>query len=743
MKPRRHPLATCGRILLAPLFPMILAGLHAEPQVTLSKTPADGSANAPVAAGVPVTVSFPGGSPGQDLPGSFAGLSYETFNLLPGTNGVRYFRPDNKPLLELFATLGIRNLRVGGNTGDRDFKAAPSETDIENLFEFAKLAGVKVIYCLRLLHADPAEQARIAKSIALKYPDQLGCFSIGQEPSAYPVEQVDSRRGDERMGAEHEHYPYAAYATNWKQASLEIRKAVPNAGFAGPGVHRNTEWPRNFLADFGKDGGVSLLTSHLYPGGPGGKVTNAVEGRDRMLSGEFEKSYLDLASLIPVAASNNIPFRLEEVNNYFNGGAANVSDTFAASLWGLDFLWWWAAHGAEGVNFHTGNSVAAGSVLTSCRYSAFYSLPGGVQVQPLGYGIKAFQLGARGRIVPVKISSARPVGLSAYATLDSNTLTVTLINREHGPAAAPLNVTLNVPNAAADADMIALTAPGGDVASKEGITIGGSPIASDGSWKGSWTQLKSTGKGRYDIRLPSVGAFILRVPVSAARPAATRPPPPPRTAEDAVTPKADPSHLSKHAGILAKIGQSGGQAGLVLIGDSITDFWPSKGTDSYAGLLPWKPLNLGFSGESTEQVLWRLQNGELDGYKARVVMILIGTNNLGHFLDEKPEWVAAGIGKIVATVREKQPDARILLLGILPRGATIGDPMRLRVAEVNKLLAPLADDGKVRFLDIGEKYLDPSGNIPKNLMPDFLHPNAEGYRVWFEAVKPTLDGWMS
>ena len=212
-----------------------------------------------------------------------------------------------------------------------------------------------------------------------------------------------------------------------------------------------------------------------------------------------------------------------------------------------------------------------------------------------------------------------------------------------------------------------------------------------------------------------------------------------RTSESAVT----PVEKCRHSDFMREIKAGNGEFGFVLLGDSITDWWPKRnGPDTYAQFAPWKPLDLGVSGETTEEVLWRIMNGELDGYHAKVVMIMIGTNNLGHYGDERPEWVAAGIKKIIETVRAKQPQAKILLLAIFPRSATAQDAIRLKVDATNKLLPALADDKTVFFLDIGPKFLDPQGNLPKMLMPDLLHPNADGYRVWINAVKSKLEELM-
>lgn len=213
----------------------------------------------------------------------------------------------------------------------------------------------------------------------------------------------------------------------------------------------------------------------------------------------------------------------------------------------------------------------------------------------------------------------------------------------------------------------------------------------------------------------------------------------PRTPESAVT----PIEKSRHTDFLREIKAAHGDFDFVLIGDSITDWWPKRnGPDTYACFTPWKPLDLGVAGETTEEVLWRLQNGELDGIHPKVVMLMIGTNNLGHYGDEKPEWVVAGIKKILETIRAKQPQAKILLLAIFPRAATPQDSIRKKLDETNKLLPSLADGKNIIFMDIGPKFLDPQGNLSKEIMPDLLHPNAKGYQIWFEAVRPKLEELM-
>ncbi|MCY3022988.1 MAG: GDSL-type esterase/lipase family protein [Planctomycetota bacterium] len=190
----------------------------------------------------------------------------------------------------------------------------------------------------------------------------------------------------------------------------------------------------------------------------------------------------------------------------------------------------------------------------------------------------------------------------------------------------------------------------------------------------------------------------------------------------------------RHTGFLADIKKMNGTINLVFVGDSITDGWRGGGKAVWQkNFAVYKALNLGISGDQTQHVLWRLQNGELDGYKARLFVIMIGTNNGG----DSAEDVAEGIKAIVKEIQTKQPQAKILLLGIFPRGEK-PFPHRAKNEETNKILAKLDDGKTIKYLDIGDKFLNEDKSMKKDLMPDVLHPNGKGYEVWAEAILPAV-----
>ena len=201
----------------------------------------------------------------------------------------------------------------------------------------------------------------------------------------------------------------------------------------------------------------------------------------------------------------------------------------------------------------------------------------------------------------------------------------------------------------------------------------------------------------------------------------------------------DAGWVKRHEGFVAIAKK--GDVDLLFLGDSITDGWRGGGKAIWEkNYAPLKAANFGIGGDRTEHVLWRLQNGELDGIKPKLAVLMIGTNNLGGNKDEE---IADGIKAIVAELHKQTPEMKLLLLGIFPRGMKPDDSARGRIQHINSIIAKLDDDGKtIKYLDIGNKFLEADGTLPKSIMPDGLHPNAKGYEIWAAAIAPTVQEMM-
>ena len=200
-----------------------------------------------------------------------------------------------------------------------------------------------------------------------------------------------------------------------------------------------------------------------------------------------------------------------------------------------------------------------------------------------------------------------------------------------------------------------------------------------------------------------------------------------------------PFQEQRHQGFVEEARRGGIEC--LLMGDSITDWWRRAGLPVYeANFGDLDCANFGIAGDRTQGVLWRMQNGELEGYSPKAMMLMIGTNNLSGrtTTPNTPAEIAMGIATIVNTFRIRFPDAKVLLLGVFPRGAEPTNPYRESIRRINELIASLDDGEHVRFMDIGARFLEPDGSISVEVMADGLHPTERGYEIWAEAVMPTF-----
>jgi lysophospholipase L1-like esterase len=192
--------------------------------------------------------------------------------------------------------------------------------------------------------------------------------------------------------------------------------------------------------------------------------------------------------------------------------------------------------------------------------------------------------------------------------------------------------------------------------------------------------------------------------------------------------------MLRHDRVNSRVKQ--GSVDLIFIGDSITENWEGAGKDVWKKYYGKRnAVNLGFGGDRTQHVLWRLEHGNIDGISPKLAVLMIGTNNAGSNTFEK---IAAGVKAIVEKLRAKLPQTKVLVLGIFPRSASSLDPLRQVNTRANEIIAKLADGQDVFYLDIGPKFLEADGTLTKDVMPDLLHLNAKSYETWAEAIEPTV-----
>ncbi|MDI6402160.1 GDSL-type esterase/lipase family protein [Balneolaceae bacterium ANBcel3] len=179
-------------------------------------------------------------------------------------------------------------------------------------------------------------------------------------------------------------------------------------------------------------------------------------------------------------------------------------------------------------------------------------------------------------------------------------------------------------------------------------------------------------------------------------------------------------------------------ARIVFIGDSITQGWEGEGKETWDRFyLKRDAFNVGFSGDRTENVLWRLEQGQVEGMDPELAVLMIGTNNSGHRQDP-PSSVARGIETILDELKVRLPNTKVLLLAVFPHGKEPDHEMRVLNNAINEHISAYSEREKVYFLDINDVFLDEAGYLPAEIMPDYLHPNAYGYELWAEAMEQKI-----
>ena len=188
--------------------------------------------------------------------------------------------------------------------------------------------------------------------------------------------------------------------------------------------------------------------------------------------------------------------------------------------------------------------------------------------------------------------------------------------------------------------------------------------------------------------------------------------------------------MPRHEAILEK--NKNEETDLIFIGNSIIHGWENAGKETWDNYFSqYNPVNMGFGGDQTQHVLWRLDNGELDNINPKLAVVMIGTNNAGN--GHSSEMIADGVIQIISRIRTKLPKTKILLLRIFPRGNP-GAEIRETNTKASEIFSAVADNKKVIYMDINEIFLDQNDSIPFHIMRDKLHPTTEGYVLWVDVI---------
>ena len=232
--------------------------------------------------------------------------------------------------------------------------------------------------------------------------------------------------------------------------------------------------------------------------------------------------------------------------------------------------------------------------------------------------------------------------------------------------------------------------------------------------------------------------------ISGVAPADEKGPARPASTAARAAPRTDANSRLAHEQMIENLKK--GRIDVYFAGDSITRRWRATDYPHFLAnwnenFFGWNAANFGWGGDSIQNILWRLQNGEFEGIQPKVIVLLAGTNNVGNIpaSDDKVSDIAAGIKALLDTLREKAPEATIILMGILPRNDG-AEPKELMASlqKINENIARFADGGTIRYLDISDKLADSDGKLFDGMTVDRVHLSLKGYQVWADALKPLL-----
>ncbi len=367
-----------------------------------------------------VAVSVQVSSPSITIPSGFLGLSFETSSLTTATG----FPAENAQFQLMVSQLGAGWLRFGGNSVDKTAwlggtrtSSTPAnsltQTDVDRVAAFARATGWRVLWALPLANSTATADASEAGYVTASAGDVLSGLEIGNEPDLYASNGYTPNT-------------ISGYLTAWGQYAAAIDAVSPKAQLTGPAAAGNiSTWTAPFANEYGSQ--ITLLTQHFYPLAPltvvASTAPNAATIPNLLGVTAHSGAVSEALALNSIALQSKIPWRMAETNSCYNGGQTGVSDVFASTLWGIDYMMALAGSGAAGVNFHGGG---AGT------YTPIAVNGSTVSARPLYYALLFFGAAAQGRVLPVSVGAGN-INLTAYGTLAADgTVHVIVINKDLG-----------------------------------------------------------------------------------------------------------------------------------------------------------------------------------------------------------------------------------------------------------------------------------------------------------------------
>lgn len=433
---------------------------------------------------------------------AFAGLSYEKSMLCQNPH---LFTGSNSNLIGLFKRIGPSVLRIGGNSVDRNVwnQNGPGQTpgqiapsDVDEVAAFVKAAGWQCLYGVNLGGSatgatTPALAAEEVAYAAQQFGSSLLGIEIGNEPDLY------GNTGNYYAG----NWSLSQFITVWEQFRAAILATTPQVPITGPAdASHATTWTVPFGQTVTKNE-ITLLTQHYYRANgqsPSSTVQYLITPDTNLIN--------NLIALDAGAQQIGVPYRMAECNSFYNGGAPNVSDSYASALWVIDYLFDCALYGSIGVNFHGGGSGSGYTPIANSGSTV-------IEARPEYYGILLFTLAGQGTLNTTQISVGG-LNVTAYAVKTSSGGLNLVINNKD--SSQNLRLTINLPQSASSAKLLEMTqltqgASGPNLSASSGVTIQGAGVGVDGSFSPNAAYILNPNGMQVQCYVPLLSAVLLQI----------------------------------------------------------------------------------------------------------------------------------------------------------------------------------------------------------------------------------------
>ena len=442
----------------------------------------------------------------RTIPLDFLGLSLEMSSIMAANNGgSAWLSGTSGAYSTMVSKIGVKNIRIGGNSSERQPYAAI--TDAANVDAFANLIGANLIWNVPVKQF--YNQASSVSFVQSMYTDQHVTHSY-----SFPTNIEIGNEPDNDEDVSGSHISYATWQSRYDGFSSAFRSQI-NSGIlsTGPSSAGCCTYPNGLETDSTYTGSlkstIGFVTVHNYPLGAATGFTSVSDGDSKILASTLDAKYQSFYNTFNDDASNEgYNIRIEETNSAYGGSNNGVTNSYAAALWAMDYFCYMAYNtNMEGMNLHTGpigSNSGSYNAISPVGAASSYTLEGP------GYGLWAFHYGSQGQPLQTTLSNPSGANVSAYGLLEtSGGETVHIINKTFGSGAVNVTATITPGGSYTHAQVIVLQQANNDVTATSGVTFGGEPMNSDGTWTGGYGPASSLTNGTYTFTLPAAQAAIV------------------------------------------------------------------------------------------------------------------------------------------------------------------------------------------------------------------------------------------